>query len=94
MDCNNCRDAKSPPSVPYIVHESAQARMERTLGRLWVTIVLLIVLLVGTNLAWIVYESQFEDVHIEAEQDGNGVNMVGGGDVTYGAESEDTVPNP
>lgn len=94
MDCNNCRDAKSPPSVPYIVHESAQARMERTLGRMWVTIVLLIVLLVGTNLAWIVYESQFEDVHIEAEQDGNGVNMVGGGDVTYGAESEDTVPNP
>ena len=55
MDCNNCRDVKSPPSVPYIVHESAQARMERTLGRLWVTIVLLIVLLVGTNLAWIVY---------------------------------------
>ena len=70
MDCNNCRDVKSPPSVPYIVHESAQARMERTLGRLWVTIVLLIVLLVGTNLAWIVYESQFEDVCVEAEQDG------------------------
>lgn len=94
MDCNNCRDVKSPPSVPYIVHESAQARMERTLGRLWVTIVLLIVLLVGTNLAWIVYESQFEDVCVEAEQDGSGVNVVGGGDVIYGAESEDTVSNP
>lgn len=94
MDCNNCRDAKSPPSVPYIVHESAQARMERTLGRLWAIIVLLIVLLVGTNLAWIVYESQFEDVCVEAEQDGSGVNVVGGGDVIYGAESEDTVSNP
>ena len=66
--------------------------MERMLGRLWITVMLLVVLLVGTNLAWIVYESQLEDVCIEAEQDGDGVSLVGGGDVTYGTESEDSVP--
>ena len=47
-------------NVPYIVHEGAMARMERTIKRLWILIILLAVFLVGTNAAWIYYESQFE----------------------------------
>lgn len=94
MDCKNCQNTKSPPSVPYIVHESAQARMERMLKRLWAVVILLVVLLVGTNFAWLVYESQFEDIYIEAEQDGSGANLVCGGDMTYGTESEDSVSSP
>lgn len=49
-------------NVPYIVHEGAMARMERTIKRLWILIILLAVFLVGTNAAWIYYESQFETV--------------------------------
>lgn len=40
--------------------ESAQARLERIIVRLWKLCVLLIILLVLSNGAWIYYESQFE----------------------------------
>ena len=95
MSCETCKNKPTTPeSVPYIVHESAMARNERTVRRLWITIVLLIVMLVGTNGAWIWYESQFTDIvtTIEAEQDGSGVNIVSGGDLDYGAESEGNNP--
>ena len=92
-NCSNCNhENKNPEAVPYIVHESAMARAERSAKRLWAVIILLIVFLVGSNGAWLWYESQFEVVEtttIEAEQDGSGVNVVGGGDVEYGAESND-----
>ena len=95
MSCEPCKNkTTTPENVPYIVHESAMARMERTNRRLWITIILLIVMLVGTNGAWIWYESQFTDIvtTIEAEQDGSGVNIVSGGDLDYGAESEGNNP--
>ena len=58
--CNNCGTNSTPASVPYVVHESAMARAERhTKALVWV-IVLLIVLLVGSNGAWLWYENQFE----------------------------------
>ena len=60
--CNNCGTNNAPASVPYVVHESAMARAERhTKALIWV-IVLLVVLLVGTNAGWLIYESQFETV--------------------------------
>ena len=93
MACETCKNkTTTPESVPYIVHESAMARVERTAKRLWITILTLIFLLVGSNCLWLYYEMSFEDVvtttTIEAEQDGAAVNIVGGGDVDYGATSE------
>lgn len=40
--------------------ESAQARLERIIFKLWIVLILLILMLVGTNGAWIYYESQFD----------------------------------
>lgn len=34
---------------------------EKTIRRQWITIILLILLFVGSNLAWMYYESQFTD---------------------------------
>ena len=96
MACETCKgkETHAPESVPYIVHESSMARMERQIKRLWITILLLIAMLAVTNGAWIWYESQFSDIEttIEAEQDGSGVNIVSGGDLDYGAESKDYNP--
>lgn len=96
VNCESCnvKDSHAPESVPYIVHESSMARMERQIKRLWITVLVLIVMLVSTNGAWIWYESQFSDIEttIEAEQDGSGVNIVSGGDLDYGAESKDNNP--
>ena len=90
--CNNCGNEKKPQTVPYIVHESDMSRLERQLKRLWIVILVLIFMLVGSNCAWLWYESQFqvvEETVVEAEQDGSGINIVGGGDIEYGTESKD-----
>lgn len=78
--------------VPYIAYESTMARMERANKRNFIIIIILILALIATNAGWIIYESQFETVEtstqIEAEQNGADVNIVGGGDINYGAESQ------
>lgn len=80
-------------NIPYIVHESGMARMERTVKRLWILCILLILLLVGTNVAWIIYETQYiEEVEIQQEVDtGKGDAFISGiGDIYYGeSETED-----
>lgn len=71
-DCKICdKNRETAEPVPYVVHEKDMARMERSNKRLWIVIILLVVLLVGSNIAWTIYESQFETVEtvIEAEQE-------------------------
>lgn len=48
--------------VPYIVFEGEMARLERIIKRQFILILVTICFLVGTNVYWIWYESQFEDV--------------------------------
>lgn len=92
--CGGCthhdKDTQHQP-VPYIVHERDMARQERTIRRLWFLCVLMFLAFAASNAAWVWYESQFEDVvtTIDAQQDGSGTNIVGGGDVDYEPTSED-----
>ena len=59
-NCESCKKVQNAPeSVPYIVHESSMARMERQIKRLWITVLVMIVMLIGTNGAWLLYNSQF-----------------------------------
>ena len=78
--------------ITYFQHESILAHMERTNRRLFILCLILILALIGTNGAWIYYESQWqytqESTQIDAEQEGE-LNIIGGGDVTYGTESKD-----
>ena len=68
-NCETCKNAKSAPeNVPYIVHEASMARMERQIKRLWITVLVLIIMLVGTNGAWLLYNSQFETVETVMEE--------------------------
>lgn len=93
MNCETCKQKQSDP-VPYIVHESAMARAERANKRLWIALILVIVLLVGSNIGWMIYESQFEDVvtttqEVEQIADDGGNNRFVGGDYYGAAESTD-----
>lgn len=56
--------------------------------RQWVLILILIASLIASNLAWIWYINQFDYAYDEImiEQDSEGNNVVGGGDINYGAE--------
>ena len=69
--------------IPYFVHEGAMARMERTVKRLWILCIILIVLLAGTNGAWIYYETSFEDIVVTQENEDGYNNYIGeDGDIT------------
>lgn len=91
--CNSC-NTNDMAVMPIAEHEKGQNRLMKIIKWLISVILVLIVLLVGSNVGWLVYESQFETVetsetNIEAEQDGEGTNIVGGGDISYGTESKD-----
>lgn len=88
-NCENCKKVhNAPENVPYIVHESSMARMERQIKRLWITILTLIFLLVGSNCAWIWWNNQLETVEkweITQENDGGYNNYIGNdGDIVNG----------
>lgn len=89
-DCKSCKESRqSVEPVPYIVHESAMARMERTIKRLWIALILVICLLVATNGAWLWYESQWEVVETEItqENDGGYNNYIGNDGDIYNGET-------
>lgn len=93
MNCESCTHRPDP--VPFAVHESAMARMERTIRRLWILLLVLVVLLVGSNALWFWYESQFEDVEITQENEKGINNFIGNdGDINNYGEAEDQDQTP
>lgn len=48
--------------IPFIVYESEAIRNNSIIKKLILVIAILILLLFGSNLSWIVYMSQFENV--------------------------------
>lgn len=83
--CNGCKaEDLSTITMSGAQFEAIEARHERREKRYVGLIALLIVLLIGSNLAWLIYENQFEDVveTYTVEQDGeNGNNnsVINGG---------------
>ena len=65
--------------IPYFCHEGDMARAERTIKRLWILCILLIVLFVGSNLAWLHYEMQFADEVTVTQDSSTGMNNYVGG---------------
>lgn len=80
--------------VPYIVHEGITTRLERTIEKLWILCIILIVLLVSTNIAWIYYENQFEDTVITQDSNTGTNNYIGNdGDIINGeTDNKETTP--
>ena len=91
-NCESCKKVQNAPeSVPYIVHESSMARMERQIKRLWIALIIVVCLLFVSNAGWLIYESQFETLEYsyDYQQDGQGTNIIGNGnDVNNGATAE------
>lgn len=92
MNCQECKHTR-------LKEESALAMAERTVRRLWITIILLIILMAGMATGFFLYESQFEDVVETSEYDADvnalqigDENLVAGGDINYGTVSESESP--
>lgn len=88
--CNGC-GADALAVMPIAQHEKDQNRLMKIIKWLVVIIALLIVLLVGSNVGWLIYESSFETVETweqEVVQDAeNGENHFIGGDYFGTAKS-------
>jgi len=83
MDKN---EIKKVPDIPYLAFESSQARMERINKGLLIIILVLIVALVWSNVAWFQYENSFMD-EVTVTQDapeGNNNYIGRDGDITNG----------
>lgn len=94
--CNHCEgksvDAVEDVSVPYIVHESAMARSERHIKRLWIVLIVAVALIFVSNAAWLWAWMQYdysaetytEEVTVDSD-DGGDANYIGNdGDIVYG----------
>lgn len=94
-NCESCKKVQNAPeSVPYIVHESSMARMERQIKRLWIALIVAVCLLFASNAAWLWAWMQYdyESYEITADGDSN-ANYIGqDGNIYNGSisESEET----
>ena len=97
MDCETCKEKRkvvvqTPKDVPYIVHEGAVARLERVIKRMWILVLSLIILLFVSNAAWILYESQFEEIRIEQDNESGYNNFIGNDGDIYNGETDNNSP--
>ena len=90
-NCETCKKAQNAPeSVPYIVHESSMARMERQIKRLWIAVIVVVCLLFASNAAWLYcwmqYDYTSEEVIVDVNSDdGCNANYIGNdGDIVNG----------
>ena len=97
-NCETCKgkEAHAPESVPYIVHESSMARMERQVKRGWIALIVAVCLLFASNAAWLYawcqYDYSSEEIIVEQDaQDGGNANYIGNyGDIVNGLPESDS----
>ena len=79
MDNEKIKDEKQA-MVPYFLHESEMARLERMVKRMWILCIIMFLALVITNAGWVYYENQFVDEVVVTQDTPNGNNNYVGHD--------------
>lgn len=77
-------------TVPYIVYESAMARNERHTKRLVIALIISIMMIVATNIAWLYVWNSYEyvgDSSVTVEGEGNANYIGNDGDINNGENS-------
>lgn len=91
--CTNCNTKSEPSSIPYVVYESAFARMERIIKRQWIALIVAICMIVGINALWLYgwMQHDYSSEEIVYQQDGEGTNIIGdSNEVNNGTENDNT----
>lgn len=91
LNCAVSDEAAQGDKISYFIFESVQARNERTIKRLWISTIILIILLFVTNAIWLWAFSGFDMETYDYEQGDSGINIIGdeNKEVTYnGAKGE------
>ena len=68
-------------NIPYFVFEGIQAKNERTVKRLIITLVIAVALIFASNMAWLYtwtcYDYEGTETTTTYTQDGEGTNIIG-----------------
>ena len=81
---------QTPPPVPFAVYESAIAHAEINAKRLFFGLLLAVALLFSSNALWLYAWTQYDYASDTYTQDGSGVNLISGRDMTYGPTVQET----
>lgn len=87
------KEVEKNVNVPYIVYEGALARMERTIKRLFVLVIVSVLITFASNAIWLYWWNQYEyvDEDYHYEQDGEGLNLIGDrNNIGYGTDIPST----
>lgn len=87
MDCKTCKDNRAV--VSFAAFERAILELKDANRRLWIIVLLLIMLLFGTNAAWLYYENQFSDIEITQENEDGYNNFIGNDGDIHNGETND-----
>lgn len=86
--CNSC-NTNDMAVMPIAQHEKDQQRLMSIIKKQFIAIIVLICLLFGSFGLFVWYESQYETITYDYEQDGEGTNIIGdSNEVNNGAEIE------
>ena len=91
MNDNEKNTPNDQITIPWFTHEAEVSRLERTIKRLWISGLVIFAAFVISNLVWIGYEMQFENVSTTITQDldsGEGGTATINGDINFNGESE------
>lgn len=93
--CNGCgADEIATVTMSEGAWERHEERNKKLINKLIAVILVLVVLLVGSNVAWLIYESQFETVEATyqevVQEADNGENNFVGGDIIGTTDSENS----
>lgn len=97
--CDGCKnkvytEEEKMMTVPYIAHQSAAARQERQIRRMWIALVVATALIFASNAIWLYawcqydYSSTMEEIIVDAEN-GN-ANYIGQDGNIYNGENNST----
>ena len=97
MDCETCKEkrkaiSQTPKDVPYYSYDVALASLDRVIKRLYKIVILLIILIVVSNAAWLYYESSFEEIRIEQENESGYNNFIGNDGDIHNGETDNNNP--
>lgn len=87
MSAENTQTA-SP--VSFAVYEAAIAHAELNAKRIFIGLIISIVFLFASNVIWLYAWTQYDYVSDTYTQDGSGVNLISGRDMTYGPTVQET----
>ena len=93
--CNGCgADEIATVTMSEGAWERHEERNKKLINKLIAVILVLVSLLVGSNVAWLIYESQFETIEATyqevVQEADNGENNFVGGDIIGTTDSENS----